>query len=243
MEGQETPVSNEEEIAEDSAVQTWHDLILGEMKLGTQKDAIVAKVTEAGVEKRNAEELVNEIFPAILSQAENEMPTVNSALLALVGGLVTAAVGAALWCALAIYGNMEVGYLAWGIGVAVGFAVVLCTGGKKGVLLQMISVGCSIAALVAGKTFTMVWALRMAVGGELAAVQKAGKDMGPEMTAALEQMANIPYLSMQAFEVFFTNYQPSGFDLLWIFLALTSAWAIPKALGVDLEQYPSSHTM
>jgi len=42
---------------------------------------------------------------------------------ALLGAVVGGAVGAVIWAAVSFYGNMEVGWIAWGIGVLVGLGV------------------------------------------------------------------------------------------------------------------------
>lgn len=65
------------------------------------------------------------------------------------GGLA-GLVGAALWAAIAYYANMEIGYLAWGIGAAVGFATA-AGASARGPILGVIAVVITIVSICGGK--------------------------------------------------------------------------------------------
>jgi hypothetical protein len=67
------------------------------------------------------------------------------------GGLV-ALLGAAAWAGLAYFAHLELGYLAWGIGAAVGWAVVF--GGGHGTLLAVSAALLSVLSIGTGKHLT-----------------------------------------------------------------------------------------
>ena len=69
-------------------------------------------------------------------------------------GLLAGLVGAAAWAAIAYYANLEIGYLAWGIGGLVGFATA-SGAGKSGPVLGGIAVLITIASICGGKYATV----------------------------------------------------------------------------------------
>lgn len=66
-------------------------------------------------------------------------------------GLVAGVIGAAVWAAIAYYGDVEIGWIAWGIGAAVGFAVAVGTGGIGGATPGAIAVVLAGASVLCGK--------------------------------------------------------------------------------------------
>lgn len=77
--------------------------------------------------------------------------------LQIAAGLVAGIVGAAIWAAIGYYANMEVGYVAWGIGGLVGVAV--AAAGKNGVPAGIVAVLITVASLCAGKYASVELAL------------------------------------------------------------------------------------
>jgi hypothetical protein len=75
---------------------------------------------------------------------------------AIVGGVVAAAVGALVWAAIGGLTGYEIGIVAWGIGIAVGFGMRLTGGGGQ----QAAIVACllTVAAIFAGKAIGFGWA-------------------------------------------------------------------------------------
>lgn len=74
-------------------------------------------------------------------------------LTALLYGLVAGAVGAAIWFAIVVVTNYEVGIVAVLIGWLVGRAVVFGSGQKRGMKLQLLSVLIALAAMVGAEYF------------------------------------------------------------------------------------------
>jgi hypothetical protein len=72
-----------------------------------------------------------------------------SIILSLAGGLV----GAAVWMGIAVGTGYEIGWIAWGIGVLVGFGSAL--GGGKGKNAALFCAAVAVAAILSGKYFTV----------------------------------------------------------------------------------------
>lgn len=203
------------------------------------------------------------------SRADDGIPA-----LALAAGLVAALVGGAIWALIGIYGDLEVGWAAWGIGVLVGGAMAATTPIRS----RQVAVAAAALALVgllAGKAMTfagstgpiaeemladdeylrgvMAWQLYGA--GELDPALQAGiaeteargdtlsdahwagmlAAAGPHLDALSDEereaMAHDVAANMirQMGLVAGVRAQLSGFDLLWLFLALATAFRIMDA--------------
>jgi hypothetical protein len=86
----------------------------------------------------------------------------------IIAGVVAGVVGAAIWAAISFYANMEIGYIAWGIGILVGIAVAAT--GENSSLAGVTAVLITIVSLL---------------GGKYAAVELAVQDMQAEMGDSL----------------------------------------------------------
>ncbi|HSH45407.1 MAG TPA: hypothetical protein VK966_06110 [Longimicrobiales bacterium] len=77
----------------------------------------------------------------------------DSPALAILAGLVAALVGGAIWAAVAIYGNLEVGWIAWGIGALVGGAMTRTTRIRSR-QIALVAAVLALTGLAAGKAMT-----------------------------------------------------------------------------------------
>lgn len=78
-----------------------------------------------------------------------------------VGGAIGGAIGAAIWAAVAYFLNVEIGWIAWGVGGLVGLGTALGTGGghpAAGVL----AVAITVVSILGGKYAS----IQLALGGE-----------------------------------------------------------------------------
>lgn len=94
----------------------------------------------------------------------------------IIAGLVAGLLGAAAWAALAYYTGVEIGYLAWGIGVLVGLAVA-AVGQSPGVAAGGLAVLLTVCSLVVGKYATVELVLRKHLAE---AMDSADADLRPE---------------------------------------------------------------
>jgi len=72
---------------------------------------------------------------------------------ALLCGLVAGAVGAAVWFAIVVVTNFQIGLLAVIIGALVGTGVLIGSGRKRNMRLQLLSVALTLAAMAAAEYF------------------------------------------------------------------------------------------
>ncbi len=74
----------------------------------------------------------------------------DRAVPALLAGAIAALIGGAVWAALVAFANLEVGYVAWGIGLLVGVAMAMVTQTR----------GRGMAMLAAGLAALAWWPVR-----------------------------------------------------------------------------------
>lgn len=202
--------------------------------------------------------------PMAPRRAEDGFPA-----LALAAGLVAALLGGVVWAAIGIYGNLEVGWVAWGIGLLVGGAMVKATP-KRSRSLAVAAAALALVGLLAGKAMTFAGstgpiaeemladesymqgatAWRLYAAGELdpalqAAIEEdeargdtlSDAHWAQMLTAAESRLAEMPEAEREAIAreaasnmirnvglVEGVRAQLSPFDLLWVFLALATAF-------------------
>ena len=132
----------------------------------------------------------------------------RSPLLALVAALAAGIVGGVVWGLIVKWSNYEVGIVAWAIGFIAGTAVVTVAGRARGPHLQAIAVAGAVVGVLLGKYLSFAFA-----------VQEDAESIG----------VSLGVLSSEMFRFFRENLGDvfSLFDLLWIGLAVFTAWRIP----------------
>ncbi len=134
-----------------------------------------------------------------------ETQSSGSLLLAAAAGLVAAIVGGVAWGLIVKWSEYEIGIVAWGIGFLVGAAVVAATRGAKGPALQAIAVFFALVGVLLGKYLGFAFTIQEQA-------DEAGVELG---------------LFSAEIRTFFREELGSVFglfDLLWIGLALYTAW-------------------
>jgi hypothetical protein len=131
-------------------------------------------------------------------------------------GALGALVGAGVWAAVLIATDVEIGYLAVLVGFLAGYGVKYGARGGTGRQLQQVAVACTFFGLVATKYF--VFAHFVSVDAAKDGIQVGYFSLGVILTFP---RALFSMLSM--------------FDLLWLFLAFSSAWRVPAAPRVTVR--------
>jgi hypothetical protein len=198
------------------------DFVTKEMKAGTSRGVISQKLVQRGLESGEAARIVESLHEHIRQALKEEDLAASHLLPALGAGALAALVGGLLWALIVAITEYEIGYLAWGIGLLSGFAVMFAARGRKGLPLQVIAVVSSIAGIVIGKYGTFFYWVRESVREEYGA----------------EAAADISVFSAYTIQVFLQEIgsMVNGFDALWVFLAVATAWKIPKGLGIKTGQ-------
>jgi hypothetical protein len=133
----------------------------------------------------------------------------TSLLPAIAAGLVAALVGGIIWGLIVKISDYEVGFVAWGIGFIAGTAVVLATRGAKGPRLQVIAVLAALLGILLGKYLSYAFI-----------VQEEAEAFGESIGLFSGDMFSF---FREDLDIVF-----GLFDLLWVGLAVFTAWRIPQ---------------
>lgn len=133
-------------------------------------------------------------------------------LLGVVGGLLAALAGGIIWGLVVIESGYELGFAAWGIGALAGFAVVYLARGSNA-QLQIVAVLAAVLGILIGKYITFVHAIRLAF---------------TKLNPGFPQVYG--YLDSESFRLFRQHPRVvfHAFDLIWVVLAIASAWRIAE---------------
>ena len=211
----ETQASNEE------AVQQLYEFVVAEMQAGSERTAIAKKLVDQGVERSDAEQITNSIYDEVAALVQKEQFKSSALVPGAIGGLIGALIGGGVWAGIAVLTDYEIGIIAWGIGALCGFGTTMLAQNRKGVPLQVVAVLTSVVGIVLGKYFTFYSYFKDAMVEEYGA----------------EEIAELSPLSVGVIQ-YFVDVLPqmaSGYDVLWIVLAVYTAWKIPKASGITLN--------
>jgi hypothetical protein len=126
-------------------------------------------------------------------------------------GLVAAIVGGVVWGLIVKMTEYEVGFVALGIGFIVGTAVVLGSGNKRGLPLQVIAVVLALIGILLGKYLAFVWSVN-AEADELGIPIELGLFSGDSFEGFTDSESGVW----------------SWFDLLWIAIAGYVAFRAPQ---------------
>ncbi|MCX6744486.1 MAG: hypothetical protein NTX82_03110 [Candidatus Parcubacteria bacterium] len=158
------------------------------------------------------------------NQLINPIPEVYDAptiMRAIIGGILAAAIGGFIWAWIVILTNYEVGYMAVGLGLLSGYFVLLFSSKQKKLLFQIIAVISSVLGIFAAKYYIFYYFVR----------QNVAKDYG--LTAS----QSISLISMDTLKMFieYLGNLLSGYDILWIILAIITAREIVKTGKINLK--------
>ncbi len=208
--------SGEDQLTEQE--QRLHAWVVHQLAAGSEVPDIQQALVEQGLSRSRAAYLVEHTQASLQQAAAAEQISGRSLVLGALGGLAAAAVGAAIWAWLTVATDSEFGAVAWGIGGLCGFAVMLLAKPARGRALQVVAVLASVLGIVGGKygTFYML------------AKEYAAQEAGAEAAAEIQ------LLSPELISMFFGSIAEwfSAFDLLWVGLAVITAWGIPKSGGL-----------
>jgi hypothetical protein len=131
--------------------------------------------------------------------------------MAVLAGLVAAVAGGVAWGLIVRWSGYEVGFVAWGIGFLVGSAVALGARGSRGLPYQAAAVVLALFGIVLGKYLGFAWSLADAF----------------EEEGFLD--TEVPIFSRATWDAFVELRSEvwSAFDVLWIGLAVFTAFRIP----------------
>jgi hypothetical protein len=190
-----------------------------QIREGADRETIVTRLMAGGIQPEIAAEIVDRVYSE--TGAEEEEFSFASLVPAMAGGGLGAVIGGVVWGMIAAGTGYEIGWVAWGIGWLTGVGVVTFARGRRGRPLQLVAVASAVLGIMIGKYFAFFSLLKEYVGQELGA----------------EAVAELSMLSPGAIQLFGMSLTSlvTGFDLLWIFLAVGTAWGIPKVRGLEAK--------
>jgi hypothetical protein len=215
----------EEQLTVEQEAQEALDRIAGfvvqQMQTGADKETIKVRLMANGIEEQVASEVVESIWAEATHSSGGEQLTMLSMIWAMIGGVVAAVVAGVVWGLIAVGTGYEIGWVAWGVGLLAGFGVVLFSGGQQGLPFQLVAVGAAALGIVIGKYYMFFQALK----------EYVGEEQGAEAVAQLSMLS----AGVVAFFVQSLGSILGGFDVIWVLLAVATAWGIPKVGGMDPE--------
>lgn len=141
----------------------------------------------------------------------------NRIVLPALGALLAAVIGGALWAAIAVETDYEIGLVAWAIGGLAGYTVVKLSQGKTTRVHQVIAVLASLLGILLGKYFMFSYIINEGIQGIFA--------------------SELLTLFMENISEFF-----GGMDIVFVILAIVTAWQMPGRLIKNTEPADQEYT-
>ncbi len=152
--------------------------------------------------------------PAATVSADKPV-TLLSLPLAVVGALLGAALGAVIWIVVAYVIGYEVGLIAIGVGALAGLGAVALSGGRRGLLIQLIAVIAGFLGVLAGK-YLATYALLYISGESLT---------GDGLSRTLRLFPPFDPVILQTIYDLLSE-DDDILDLVFIIIAVIAAWRI-----------------
>lgn len=126
--------------------------------------------------------------------------------LPIVGALLAAIIGGAIWAGIAIVSDYEIGIVAWAIGGLSGYLVYYLSKGEVAVSHQVIAVVGSLIGILLGKYFILGYYINDSISGIF---------QGESISLFVDNIS-----------VLF-----GGMDIIFVLLAVATAWQLPAQLS------------
>ncbi|MBI5779758.1 MAG: hypothetical protein HZA49_09940 [Planctomycetes bacterium] len=155
-----------------------------------------------------------------------QQPDGSDYLTGFLGACAAAIVAGIIWGLMVILTNYEIGYAAIGVGVLAGYGVYFASGKKGGPVLQILASASSIIGVLIGKYITFYHFFRKGA-------TEAAKEQGIDPTKLTELLNQFTLFSGNMISSFIENIGSvlGGFDILWVILAVSAAYKIPKIVN------------
>ncbi len=203
-------------LATDQFIQQQvYTLVVEEMSKGADKYSIMEKLEAMGVDSSEAASLVESVYGKAREAVFDERAGFSDVVQGALGGMLVAVLGGSLWAALTTITDLEVTFVAWLLGLACGYGVLKCAGGRRGIAMQVAAAGCFLFGLLLAKYGSFFYSLKNLFIEELGAASVL--DMTMFSTAILDIF----------FETLPAMINP--WTILWVSISLATAWLIPKS--------------
>ena len=219
-EGRGQPATESDQEVDEETQQRVLMHVVNQLQAGVDRTTIARGLEDQGMERQDAHGLVNAVHADMLQTIESERVSSGALFGAVAGAVVAAILGGIIWGQIVLWTDYEIGWMAIGMGAVTGFAALVVSGGKRGLLIQVVAVGAALFGVAFGKYFIYVTLVRENL-------MPAGS---PSRFSLLFEEAMVQAFIEDASLVF------GFFDLLWVALAVYTAWRIPKGVGLRLPK-------
>lgn len=124
--------------------------IIEQIKQSAPETTIVSNLAETSIAEDDARALVQIVRQQMIKEVEKEQLSTRPLLVAMLAAGVASTVGGLLWGLIVKLTEYEIGFMATGIGLLSGFAVVLFSN-RRGLVLQFIAVVSALVGIGIGK--------------------------------------------------------------------------------------------
>ncbi len=218
--------ANEQELEQEPGPEekenAWAQYAVARFAEGADRETIVSELVEQDADRATAQEMADSIQAMLLKESERGVITGSSLVKGFIGGLVAAVIAGLIWAGVTITTDHEIGIVAWLIGLIAGIGVSVASGGKRGIIFQLMAVCSSLLGILIGKYYTTFHYINQAI--------EAGEE-------GFEEMAQLSLISLDMIVIFAFSLPKmvGGYDLLWVALAFYTCWKMLKFSGIKLS--------
>ena len=192
------------------------------LKAGRSRTDTLQELTARGLPPDTAQRMVEEAFANLSETVQREDLTMLALVRAMAGAAAGALLGGVLWWLIMVWTGYEIGFIAMVVGWLAGLGTALAAKPKRGITLQLVAVAAAVAGIVIGNYLSFVHLFKQAIAqhqGQAAAAQYSVlSDHAPGLfLGSLITMID-------------------GWNLLWIVLAIVTAWKMLKSEPVQLNR-------
>lgn len=189
-----------------------------QLQSGADLETIVAELGKSGVDEQMAHKLVNSVSQDGVDGSINPSGDAPSIQMAVLGALAASLIAGAIWGGVALLTGWELGLMAWVVGAAVGYAVLIFAKGEPTSAHQIVALVFSFFGILVGRYVTFYAVLKAYVT----------TDIGPDTAA------NMSIFSFQLFGEFLGNLGDimGAWDLMWMAFACITAWKLTSPSNV-----------
>lgn len=195
-----------------STAHPMRNYVQSQLQNGADLETLVAELGKSGVEEKTAHQLISSVSQDLTRQPIHPTSGTSSVQLAILTALATSVVSGAIWAGVVLLTGWELGLMAWFVGGAVGYAVLLASKGGTSSAHQVIAVVGSVLGIIFGRYVTFYIFVKEYVSAE----------MGADAAAELSLFSPVFFSQflLASVELF------AVWDIVWIILACVTAWRV-----------------
>lgn len=193
-------------------VHPMRNYVRTQLQNGADLETLVAELGKSGIEENIAHQLVTSVSQESLNGPINPSAETPSIQMVLMGALAASLIAGALWGVVALLTGWELGFMAWLVGAAVGYAVLIFSKGETTSIHQIVALVFSFFGILVGRYVTFYAVLKEYIDSEI----------GPDTAASMS------IFSFELFGEFLGNLGElmGAWDLVWIVFACITAWRL-----------------